>query len=1110
MSVDPHAAKAIFMTALDKADPAERAAYLAAACGGDELLRQRVELLLKAHSDPGSFMPSPAATIDAPVAESPGTVIGAYKLLEQIGEGGMGTVWMAQQAEPVRRLVALKLIKAGMDSNQVIARFEAERQVLAIMDHPSIAKVHDGGVTTSGRPYFVMELVKGVPITDFCDQSQFSVEERLGLLISVCQAVQHAHQKGVIHRDLKPANVVVTRQEGVPAVKVIDFGIAKAMGQQLTDKTLFTGFAQMIGTPLYMSPEQAAGGPDIDTRSDIYSLGVLMYELLTGTTPFDMERFKEAGYDEIRRIIREEEPPRPSTRISTLGQLVTTVSTHRKSDPRRLSQLVRGELDWIVMKCLEKDRNRRYETANGFAMDVQRFLADEPVLACPPSVGYRFRKFVRRNKGPVLAVSLITVALVVGATAAAVGLVRALRAEKNATEQRLIAEGEREDARKAERNERAQRQLAQKRLKQIEKREDILASIFSDLNPSAEKEGGLPLATQIGQRLETATEELSAEAAGEPVRAARLQNLLGAAQRELGSRDKAIALHSQALETLKRELGPDDPDTIATMGLLAQAYRAAGQFDKSIPLLEQALEKHKAVSGPHHLDTLDFTNGLALCYLEAGQFTRSIRLNEPTLEMMKATLGPTHRATLACLNNLAMAYRAAGQLDKALPLYQQAADGYNASLGPDNVATLTSVNNLGMAYHAAGQDEKAIPLHERTLLRQRAKLGPAHLDTLASMNNLALAYRALRQFDRAISLDEQTLEIVRLTLGPDHPRTLASMHNLALDYKESGQPHKAVPLYEQTLEKKKATLGDGHPDTLKSMVNLGAAYRDMGQTDKAISLLSAARELTTAKLAADHPDTLASEHNLALAYKAAGQLDKAILLQVETLNKAKGRLSPSHPNMLSMLYGLADSYSRAGRTPEAISFLEDARKIILQEPVPSPRKLERVRVELAAVYDQAGRFSESERLYRECVDQSVKEFGADDLRTIGGKTALGMNLLQQKRYAAAESILRSCLEVRETRQPDAWITFNTRSMLGAALAGQTKYPEAEPLLRSGYEGLKSRNANIPATQRFRVTDALERLVQLYDGLDRKEEAARWRRELEAARASKPTEQAKDK
>jgi eukaryotic-like serine/threonine-protein kinase len=410
--------QSLFIAALER-NPSERGAFLDSVCAGNANLRGRVEKLLLAHEHAANFMAEPAAphaaTIDEPVTERTGTIIGPYKLMEQIGEGGMGLVFVADQQRPVRRKLALKVIKPGMDTRQVIARFEAERQALALMDHPNIAKVHDGGETVSGRPYFVMELVKGVPITEYCDQNQVPIRDRLELFLDACAAVQHAHQKGIIHRDIKPTNVLVMSNDGTPLVKVIDFGVAKAIGQQLTDKTIYTQFTQLVGTPLYMSPEQAGqSSVDVDTRTDIYGLGVLLYELLTGTTPFDKERLHGAGYDEIRRIIREEEPPKPSTRISTLGQGATTVTTQRKSDPRQLSRLVRGELDWIVMKALEKDRNRRYETASSFAADVQRYLQDEPVQACPPSVWYRYRKFVRRNKRVLTSVVATTASILVG------------------------------------------------------------------------------------------------------------------------------------------------------------------------------------------------------------------------------------------------------------------------------------------------------------------------------------------------------------------------------------------------------------------------------------------------------------------------------------------------------------------------------------------------------------------------------------------------------------------------------------------------------------------------------------------------------------------------
>jgi serine/threonine protein kinase/WD40 repeat protein len=409
----------IFLAALDIACPTDRAAYVAVACADNPALRERLEAMLAFHNREDSFLDdSCVATHSWPpdtTIEGEGSIIGRYKLLEKIGEGGFAIVFMAEQTEPVRRRVALKVIKPGMDSKQIIGRFEIERQALALMDHPNIAKVFDGGMTDSGRPYFVMELVNGVPLTEYCDTFKLDTNERLAIFVQICRAVQHAHQKGIIHRDLKPSNVLVTLHDDAPVPKVIDFGIAKATQQRLTERTVFTRFQHFIGTPIYMSPEQATfSGLDIDTRSDIYSLGVLLYELLTGVTPFDKDKLSEAAYDELCRIIRDEQPPTPSTRISTLGEKLKLVAANRRTAPGELQHALCGELDWIVMKALEKDRSRRYETANAFAMDVERYLANEPVLACPPSAAYRLRKFALRNKAAVLTGALVFVALLGG------------------------------------------------------------------------------------------------------------------------------------------------------------------------------------------------------------------------------------------------------------------------------------------------------------------------------------------------------------------------------------------------------------------------------------------------------------------------------------------------------------------------------------------------------------------------------------------------------------------------------------------------------------------------------------------------------------------------
>jgi serine/threonine protein kinase/tetratricopeptide (TPR) repeat protein len=745
MPADPHQARQLFLHAVGKLLPAQWDDYVSEASGDDFELQQQVRRFLQVHREAGSFLEwsaDPLIAAVTEVGEAPGTVIGPYKLLEQIGEGGFGMVFMAEQQHPVRRKVALKILKPGMDSRQIIARFEAERQALALMDHPHIARVLDAGQTAAGRPYFVMDLVKGIPITEYCDQAQLATHERLQLFVPVCQAIQHAHQKGIVHRDIKPSNVLVTLRDGAPVPKVIDFGIAKATSGQLTEKTLFTNFAQMMGTPLYMSPEQAGLSElDVDTRSDIYSLGVLLYELLTGTTPFDKERFKEAGYDEMRRIIREEEPSKPSTRLSTLGQAATTLSIQRRSDPRKLSELFRGELDWIVMKALEKDRNRRYETADAFALDVERYLHDEPVLACPPSANYRLRKFSWKHR-KVLAVAGAFAMLLTVATGVSLALA-------------IWAHDQRDKALAAAEKERVAKESAQKRLIQIEKGNEILGSIFRDLDPRNEEKEGKPLRRLLGERLEDAASQLKEDVLGAPAAVARLQITLGKSLYGLGYPEKAIPLLLKARDTLTAHAGPDDSDTLTAMNNLALAYRTVGRLDLAIPL------------------------------------------NVETLNLMKEKFGPDDRATLACMNNLASAYRNAGKLDLALPLLEETLELRKAKFGPDNPATLKSMSNLALGYQEARKFGLAIPLLQEALERSEARMSPDHPTVIGALNNLALAYIAAGKLHLALPRYEEALQRVTAKLGPDHPNTLITMRNLGGAYQAAGQMDQALALLER-------------------------------------------------------------------------------------------------------------------------------------------------------------------------------------------------------------------------------------------------------------------------------------------------------------------------
>src|SRR5438445_176101 len=566
MSRDVPTPETLFAQAIEIESSEERAAFLEQACGNDPELQCEVEKLVIDHFRAGEFLERPAAhivaTVDEPsAAEGPGTIIGPYKLLQQIGEGGMGTVFMAEQTQPVQRKVALKVIKAGMDSRQVVARFEAERQALAMMDHVNIARVFDAGATATGRPYFVMELVHGIPITRYCDENRLTPRERLELFVPVCQAIQHAHQKGIIHRDIKPTNVMITLYDGKPVPKVIDFGVAKAIEQKLTERTLFTQYGTMVGTLEYMSPEQAEmSALGVDTRSDIYSLGVLLYELLTGNTPLTHKRVREAAYAELLRRMREEEPPRPSTRLSDSGEALASISAQRHMEPAKLTKLVRGELDWIVMKTLEKDRNRRYETAHGFAADVQRYLADEPVQACPPSTWYRLRKFARRNKGRVTAGLALAALLVLGTAGTSVGLGRALQAEKLATDRLIEVTREKERATTAKMEAKDEAAIAKAVNDFLQ--DDLLAEAAPDKNARNKK-------VTVEEVLGRAASRIAGKFDQQPLIEAAIRLTIGDTYLKLGNFSAAQPHLQRAWDLRRRLLGDEHPDTLISMNSLA-------------------------------------------------------------------------------------------------------------------------------------------------------------------------------------------------------------------------------------------------------------------------------------------------------------------------------------------------------------------------------------------------------------------------------------------------------------------------------------------------------------------------------------------------------------
>jgi serine/threonine protein kinase/tetratricopeptide (TPR) repeat protein len=685
MSDQASSEKSIFEAAIDKASSEERAAYLDQACGSNTVLRQEVEALLAAHDRLGSF--HPAATVDEPpLAEKPGTVIGPYKLMEQIGEGGMGQVFVAEQQHPVRRKVALKIIKPGMDSRQVIARFEAERQALAMMDHQNIARVLDAGTTESGRPYFVMELVHGVPITQYCDANKLSPRQRLELFVPVCQAIQHAHQKGIIHRDIKPSNILVTMYDDKPVPKVIDFGVAKAVEQRLTEKTVYTQFGTLVGTFEYMSPEQAEMNAfGVDTRSDVYALGVLLYELLTGTTPLERPRLRDAAFGEIVRLIKEEEPPRPSVRLSTSGEL-TKVAAVRQTDPGKLSRLVRGELDWVVMRCLEKDRTRRYDTASGLARDVERYLRDEPVEARPPSVGYRLRKFARRNRVAAVTAAAVTAALVLGTVVATWQAVRATQAEQRAGEERdraLYAQVVADDARQGEEEAKAKavamfaaeaqaRRDAVRALQQIQIEAAIAREVhefFLLLFMKASPDGKGDRQFTLRALLDGASKRIDRQRPNQPLAEAAIRELLAHGHNLCGDRGGAQKHWERTYQLRKLHLGEEDPKTLDTMWWLALAYEFDGKHDQAATLLRKMLEVCRRTVGPENELTTKAMYNLAYTYQQQNKYAEAEPLFIEQAEIQRRLHGAENHLTWASLHQLAQCYRDEGKYDLAVPLF---------------------------------------------------------------------------------------------------------------------------------------------------------------------------------------------------------------------------------------------------------------------------------------------------------------------------------------------------------------------------------------------------------------------------------------------------------
>jgi len=864
----------------------ERAAYLEGACGGDTALRAKVEALLRADAEAGDFLrtsgdASPtadsaaAATMAAPLREGPGTRIGPYKLLQLIGEGGFGSVFMAEQEKPVTRKVALKIIKLGMDTRQVVARFEQERQALAMMDHPNIARVLDAGATETGRPFFVMELVKGNPIVEYCDKNNLSIEERLELFAQVCNAVQHAHTKGLIHRDIKPSNILVSTQDGRPHTKVIDFGIAKATASKLTEKTLFTEHRQLIGTPEYMSPEQAEGNLDIDTRTDVYSLGVLLYELLTGTTPFSSKELRSAAYAEIQRIIREVEPPRPSTRLSTNTDTIASVAAHRRTEPKRLGTLVRGEMDWIVMKALEKDRHRRYETANGLAMDIRRYLAGEAVMAAPPSATYRFKKLVKRNRGAVIVASLLVATLLAGVAGTSYGMAWALRERDIATKEASRAK--------------------------------VLNQFMEHMMRSGDPEDIGSRERTVVEMLERASGIADETLKSDPIAEGSARAFLAKTLNALGKLDEAEKQARRSVEL--RAVGPENGTLqhAESLQVLGQVLKAKSENAAALPLFQEEMSILRRLDPPQHKPIVQVHTDLAQVLEAMNRLPEaSAQLDEAEAlldrsvpngtELRASLLGVRARVMSAWKNDLeaveALQTRVV-QLRRDLPERHLLAD---------------DLNSLAVTKAKRGDLDGALAAYEEALGVLRSVYGDTHRLVAITLENISGVYYRRKEFDRSFKMLEEVLAIRIHTFGEDGFPVARTRFNMGVVAGDMGDPGRSLELIDGALPILRKNLGPTHPEVAQVMRNRVPPLKTLGRLDEALEVARAALAIYDTAVAPTDGRRQRALLDIVELLCAKGQVDEAQRIAADAIKA----LDPKVTDQAKWIKRLNDAVAACG------------------------------------------------------------------------------------------------------------------------------------------------------------------------------------------------------
>jgi serine/threonine protein kinase len=826
--------KEIVGAALEQ-EPAKRPAFLDEACSQNAELRAEVESLLAAHADAGGLSESPwAATVADPAGET--KTIGPYRLIHRLGVGGMGQVWMAEQTEPVRRRVALKLIRTGMYDSALVQRFQSERQSLAIMEHPAIAKVFDAGATPEGQPYFAMEYVDGPPITDYCDRKKLGIRERLKLFMQVCEGVQHAHQKAIIHRDLKPSNILVTEVDGKPTPRIIDFGLAKATVPHALGQTLFTHVGAFLGTPGYMSPEQADPNVrDVDTRTDVYSLGVVLFELLTGVLPFDAARWKNQSLDEVLRQLRETDPQRPSTKVGANQNTSTSRAEARSTEPGQLVSLLRGDLDWITLKALEKDRDRRYGTPSALAADVGNYLENRPVEARQASAAYRLRKYVRRH--------LVAVAV----TSAAAALLFAFAVVQSVELGRTRRERDRAD-----------------------RITEFMTNMFKVSDPS-EARGNSITAREI---LDKSAKEIDRGLANDPELQARLLGTMGLVYTNLGLYSKAQPTLEGALDAARRIGKTNDAAAFDSTNQLSYVMAQLGKPADAEKLMRATTASEERALGANHPTTLTGKHFLAFAVLSEGRYDEADEIERGVLAAMRGSLGAEHAETILAMNLMANIDKERGNLPEAEKLYREAMTTSRRVLGPQSQITLVATSNLASVLRDEGNRVEAEQMLRELLEIKRRVLGPEHPQTFTVMNNLAEVLADLGKNEEAEKLFRENVELETRVLGLEHRRTIGSVRSLAFLLHNEGRNAEAEKLQRQVLQSGRRVFGPEHPFTLATMGALAIVLASKGKLNEANKLQSERIEIASRK---PGPQELANAwYDYACGANQAGHREEAL------------------------------------------------------------------------------------------------------------------------------------------------------------------------------------------------------------------------------------------